>query len=84
MMERLLMWPAGPDYLGVWAITMPDDNVYMENLSAEDDDGPDKVVFLGDACKPPRAWSGSFNRFHTYIDETDLYACFDVGKHELE
>ena len=55
MMERRLLWAAGDEDPGIWAVMTPDNDVYTECLFAENpEEGPDKVVHLGDSCGAPR------------------------------
>ena len=81
MMERMLLWPAGGDSKGIWLVLTPDGDMYPEDVSGETpNDGPDRVVFLGDGCLPPSAWSGSFYRFEGYPSNAELHQLMLDGK----
>ena len=84
MMERMLLWQAGPPDSGMWAILTPDLDVYPENMLATTPaDGPDRVAYLGPACIAPGAWRGSFYRFRVVPTEAEQINYIRIGREEL-
>jgi hypothetical protein len=83
--ERLCLWPAGGEENdGIWAIRIPDADIYCEDLSGKTpDDGPNKVALMDRDRVKPRFLVGQLYRFGVAWSEAELRGFIVEGRAAL-